>query len=126
MQLPTGDIVTVFSDIRHGHYTARPMDPTDTLLEHWHLANPVAGPLGSDMNAPWLGDDGLYRMVASCGPYEITIPYGEMCIFVSNDSMKSFVHQVAPGQPAAGVLHRYGLLACSHCCSATGSRDLWF
>ena len=33
---------------------------SDPLLEVWKLTNKVAGPLGSDMNAGWLGSDGLY------------------------------------------------------------------
>lgn len=87
-QLPNGDIVTVFTDTGRGgaldpfgagHLTARPVDIDDPLLEHWHLTNKVAGPLGSDLNAGWCGNDGRYRIVASCGAYQTEIPYGEMC-----------------------------------------------
>lgn len=79
-QLPNGDIVTVFSDrSKGGHWSSRPVDITDPFLERWEKTNSVAGPLGSDMAAGWLGDDGMYRMVASCGGYQTDIPYGEMC-----------------------------------------------
>jgi hypothetical protein len=96
-----------------GHLTARPIDIEDPFLERWHLSNKVGGPLGSDMNAGWLGADGLYRIVASCGPYQTHIAYGEMCLFVSNDTMRTFRHQLAPRQPAPGVLHRYPWRRCT-------------
>ena len=121
-QLPNGDIVTVFTDtgrggrgdkLGGGHLSARPVDPNDPLLEVWRLTNKVAGPLGSDMNAGWLGTDGRYRIVASCGAYQTLTPYGELCLYVSNDTMRSWEKQVAPGQPAPGVLHRYDWRRCT-------------
>ena len=48
--------------------TVRPMTLCHTLsrapccvLKEWHLTNTVGGPLGSDLNAGWLGDDGLQK-----------------------------------------------------------------
>jgi hypothetical protein len=35
--------------------------------------------------------------------YQADIPYGEVCIFVSNDTLKSWTYQAAPGQVAAGM-----------------------
>ena len=32
---------------------------------------------------------------------------GELCLYVSDDTMRSWALQPAPGQPAVGVLHRY-------------------
>lgn len=113
-QLANGDIITIFTDRKQGgHWTSRPKNITDPLLEDWSLTNTVAGPLGSDMNAGWLGRDGQFRIVASCGPYQTNIPYGEMCLFVSNDTMRTWSLQTAPSQPAPGVLHRYTWKRCT-------------
>lgn len=118
-QLPNGDIVTIFNDLGNGDalgsglLTARPFDRADPLLQVWQITNKVNGPMGSDMASGWLGEDGLYRIIASCGAYQTAIPYGEVCIFVSNDTMRTWIRQTAPGQPAPGVLHRYDWMRCT-------------
>ena len=43
-----------------------------------------------------------------------------MCLFVSNDTMRSWSRQSAPGQPSPGVLHRYDWRRCTELPSQCG------